>query len=130
MKRAVLLLLLVFPLQPATSRYDRLPPQRKIDLIEQGKIPPGTQVVFGEKELNSFLATKAREVVPEGLRDTRIEIGDGKATGYAMVDFVKMRQAQGQDLNWLMSRLLDGEHPITVVGRIASNRGIARVDLE
>lgn len=130
MKRAVLLLLLVFPLQPATSRYDRLPPQKKIDLIEQGKIPPGTQVVFGEKELNSFLATKAREVVPEGLRDTRLEIGDGKATGYAMVDFVKMRQAQGQDLNWLMSKLIEGEHPITVVGRIESNRGVARVDLE
>lgn len=130
MKRALLLLLLVLPLQPAASRYDRLPPQKKIDLIEKGKIPPGTQVVFQQKELNAFLAVRAKEVVPDGLRDTRLEIGNGKVTGYAMVDFVKMRQARGQELNWLMSKMLEGEHPITVTGRIESNRGIARVDIE
>ena len=114
MKRAVLLLLLSLPLQPATSRFDRLPIRKKIELIENGKVPPGTQLVFAQKELNEFLPEKAREIAPGGLREPRVEIGDGSVTGYATVDFVKMRHAQGDDLNWLMTQIcyhagMDGE---------------------
>src|SRR5262249_1888042 len=130
MHRVVLLLVLVLPLQPATSRYDRLPIQQRIDWIENGKIPPGTQLTFGERELNTFLPQKAKELVGEGVRELRLEINNGSATGYAFVDFVKIGKTQGQELNRLMAWMLEGEHPVTVSGRLSSSNGVARVDLD
>lgn len=117
-------------LAAAQSRYDRLPAQQKIDMISEGKIPAGTHLQFPQQDVNAYLIAKAREVVPDGLKDPTVEIQDGRATGRATVNFVKMRQAQGQDLNWLLSRLLQGEHPIKVTGRIQSSNGRARVDLD
>jgi hypothetical protein len=130
MKRVVLLLALTLPLAPAPSRYDAMPTQRKLDLIEQGRIPPGTTLTFEERELNTYLQRKAKEVIPDGLREPHVTLSDGKVTGKAYVDFVKMRHAQGEDLNWLMSSLLKGEYPIRVEGRVASSNGTARVDLD
>ena len=130
MKHAVLLLALTLPLAPATSRFDTMPTQRKIDLIEQGRIPPGTLLSFEERDLNSYLQTKSKEVIPDGLREPHVSISDGRVTGRAVVDFVKMRHAQGEDMNWLMSSLLKGEYPIRVEGRVASSNGTARVDLD
>jgi hypothetical protein len=130
MTRGLFLLCLALPLQPATSQYDRLPTQKKIDLIESKAVKPGSQIVFAEKELNTYLAAKAQQVVPEGLRDTKITLRDGMADGYAVVNFVKMRHAQGRDMGWLLNNLLDGEHPMKVTGRLQSADGNAKVDLE
>lgn len=130
MHRVVICLLFALPLQPAASKYDRLPIQQKIDYIENGKLPPGTVLTFGERDVNSYLVMKAKEKVPEGLRDPKVVIRDGAAVGHAYVDFVKMRHAQGTDLNWLMRKLLEGEHPITVSGRLTSSNGMAKVDLD
>jgi hypothetical protein len=127
---ALLLALFTEPAATPQSRYDRLPAQQKIDMIQEGRIPPGTQVAFPQRDVNSYVVAKAKEVIPEGLRDPRVEILDGKATGWAMVDFVKMQHASGQDMNWLMTKLLQGEHPIQVVGRVQSANGSARVDLD
>ncbi len=129
MTRPFFLLLLALPLLPA-SKYDRLPTQQKIDLIEAEKVPPGTRVEFNQKELNTYLAQKAKVKVPEGIRDMNVEIDSGRATGTAMVDLVKMRHAQGADLGWLMSWVLQGERPIKVIGKLASENGTGRVDLE
>ncbi len=127
---AVAVLLSLPPLGIPQSRYDRLPAQQKIDMITEGKIPAGTQVVFVQQDINTYVVAKAKEVVPEGLKDPRVEIQDGKAVGRATVDFVKMRHAQGQDLNWLFAKLLQGEHPVFVTGRVQSSKGLARVDLD
>jgi hypothetical protein len=130
MKRVALLLILALPLVPAPSRYDSLPTERKLDLIEQGRVPPGTQLVFAERELNTFVVRKAKELIPTGLREPKVSLSDGAVIGTAYVDFVKMRHAQGEDLNWLVAKLLTGEHPVFVKGRVTSANGSARVDLE
>lgn len=130
MKLAVLLPLLTVALLPAPTNIDRLPAAQKIDLIENKKVPLGTTLNFREQELNSYFAGKAKEIVPDGLRNPVVVIRDGKATGSAKVDFVKMRHAQGADLGWLMQRLLTGEHPVQVVGTLKSSNGTARVDIE
>jgi len=128
-RRLSCLLLLALPLL-AASKYDRLSTQQKLDLIETEKVPPGTQLEFTAKELNTYLAGKAKAKVPQGIRDTNVTIEAGRATGTAMVDLAKMRQAQGADLGWLMSWILEGERPIKVIGKFASSSGNGRVDLE
>src|SRR5262245_59614243 len=121
MKSAILLMLLSIALLSAPTGIDRLPTAQKIDLIENKKVPLGTTVTFREPELNAYLVTKAQEVVPDGLRNPTLIIRDGKATGSATVDFVKMRHAQGQDMGWIMRSLLNGEHPVQVVGTLKSS---------
>jgi hypothetical protein len=61
----------------------------------------------------------------------RIELGDGRATGYATVDFLKIRRAAtGDEAGWLLKNLFAGERPVVVAARFASEQGRARVDVE
>src|SRR4029434_3660114 len=47
-----------------------------------------------------------------------------------MIDFLKVRRAQGYRPGWLMSKLLDGERPVSVTARIQSGNGKATVDVQ
>lgn len=101
--------------------------KQKFDLIESGRLRPGARVEVSAAELNAFAAREA----PAGVRNPQIQLtAAGEATGSAMVDFGKLRRAQGYQPGWLMSKLLDGEHPVSVTARIRSGGGRATVDVE
>ncbi|MDX1980081.1 MAG: hypothetical protein SFV51_07425 [Bryobacteraceae bacterium] len=129
MRRLPLLLLLVLPARPA-SNLDKLPVAKRMEMIEKGKVDAGARIRFGESELNVYLSQKVKEVVPRGLRNPRVQIGDGKATAHALADFVKMRHARGEQMGWLMRKLLEGEHQLTIIGTLESGAGRGRVDIE
>jgi hypothetical protein len=46
-----------------------------------------------------------------------------------MVDFLRMRQAQGKDTNALLAKLLEGERPLTISVRLESGGGRCTVYL-
>jgi hypothetical protein len=50
-------------------------------------------------------------------------------TGTALVDFGKLRRAQGYQPGWLMSKLLDGERPVSATARIHSGGGKITVEV-
>jgi len=52
------------------------------------------------------------------------------ATGAALVDFGKLERTAGRQPGWLMSKLLDGERPVSVTARIRSSAGRATVDIQ
>jgi hypothetical protein len=52
------------------------------------------------------------------------------AAGTAIVDFGEIRRGQGKPPGWLLSKLLDGQRPVSVTARIASARGQATVTVE
>lgn len=103
--------------------------QKKFDQIAAGKLRPGTVVVFTQAELNAWARMKVPETIPQGLRNPQIELGSGEATGSALVDFLKMRNGQGKDTGWLMSKLIEGERPLKVWIRLTSSGGRATVFL-
>ncbi len=103
---------------------------RKFELIGDGKLPPGTTVFLKADELNAWAQQEVPAAVPDGLRDPRIDLGYGTATGFAWVDFLKLREAKGAGTSWLMARLLEGERPVRVTARIRSGAGQATVDVE
>jgi hypothetical protein len=103
---------------------------RKLDLIQSGQAKPGAVFVFTSAELNAWARIKAPLVVPDALRDPRLEMGNGSATGYALVDFLKMRHAAGVETNWLISKLIQGEKRILAKATIQSANGRATVHLE
>jgi hypothetical protein len=105
--------------------------RRKFDLIERGCAIPGARVDFTSGELNAWTRVQARTRIPQGLRNPRLEFAAGRVTGYADIDFLKLRQtATGEAPGWLMRNLLAGERPVVVSARIQSANGRARVDVE
>ena len=110
----------------ATAANEYATVQRKLDQIEAGKLRPGTRVLMTSQELSGWAAHE----VPAGVRDPKVELGAGTATGSAMVDFGKVRRAQGKPPGWIMGRLLDGERPVRVSVRIQSAKGMATVDVQ
>jgi hypothetical protein len=103
---------------------------RKLDIIQGGKAKPGSVYVFTAAELNAWARAKVPTVVPQGLREPRLELGNNSATGYALVDFLKMRQGAGEETNWLISKLIQGEKRVKVTARIQSANGRATVFLQ
>ena len=102
----------------------------KLDRIAKEQLDPGARVSLTPKELNAYAEHEVKRAVPDGIRNPRLELGSGVATGTAMVDFAKVRTAQGNPPGWFMSRLLSGEHTVSVTARIQSGAGKARVDVQ
>jgi hypothetical protein len=101
--------------------------KRKMDILQNDKAKPGSRVEFTTAELNAY----ADQELPPGVRNTKLKIvGPGIATGSALVDFGKVRRSQGHPPGWLMSKILDGERPVTVTARISSANGRATVNVQ
>ena len=101
--------------------------KRKLDLIDSERLRPGAKVTLTARELNAYVAHE----VPPGVRNTTLQIvSPGVATGSALIDFGKVRRAQGHPPGWLMSKLLDGERPVSVTARIVSANGRATVKVQ
>jgi hypothetical protein len=101
--------------------------KQKFGLIEAERLRPGSLVTLTYPELDAWVARE----VPNGVRNPHIKVtASGRATGSALIDFAKVRRAQGQEPGWLMRKLLEGERPVSVTTRIRSSGGIATVDVE
>jgi hypothetical protein len=106
---------------------DYVSARQKFALIESGRLRPGSRVELSQRELNACVAAE----VPPGVRNPKLDLeSPGVATGTALIDFGKLRRAQGYETGWLMSKLLDGERPVSVTARIRSSGGQATVDVE
>ncbi len=106
---------------------DYLSAKRKFDSIESDRLRAGSRVELTVPELDAY----AEREVPEGVRNPRLRLlAPDVATGTAMVDFGKLRRALGFHPGWLMSKLLDGDRPVSVTARIRSAAGQATVDLQ
>jgi hypothetical protein len=103
--------------------------EAKLDALENGKVKPGSVMVFSLQEINSWAKYKIPEIVPQGIRNQRVTLGTDSGTAYALMDFLKMRHAEGKATNWLMTRLIEGERPVTVSIHLQSAGGYGQVDL-
>jgi hypothetical protein len=101
--------------------------RQKVDLIESGHLQPGARVDLSTSELNAFALKEA----PVGVRNAKLVLeGPERVSGTALVDFGKLRRAQGYEPGWLMSKLLDGERSVSATARIRTGAGKVTVDVE
>lgn len=106
---------------------DYVSAKRKFDLIDSDRSRPGTRVELTASELNAYIEHE----VPTGVHHPKLQvISPGVTTGTAMIDFGQVRRAQGYSPGWLMSKLLDGERPVSVTAKITSAHGQATVDVQ
>jgi len=115
-------------LSSASPDYDSV--VHKFSLIEQESLKAGSRVSFTPQELSAYAQHEIAEVAPGAVRNARLELGPGTATAYALIDFGKLRRAEGKSPGWIMSALLDGEKPVTISARIRSANGTATVEVE
>jgi hypothetical protein len=111
----------------ASVSGDYISAKQKFDLIESERLKPGSRLDLSASELTAY----AEQEAPPGVRNPRIQLVSPEvATGTALIDFGKLERAQGYQPGWLMSKLLDGERPVSVTVRIQSAAGRARVDVQ
>lgn len=103
--------------------------EAKLDLLENNKAKRGSVISFSLQEINSWARYKVPEIVPQGIRNQRVTLGTNSGTAYALMDFLKMRQAEGKHPGWLISKMIEGERPVTISIRLESGGGQAIVYL-
>ena len=102
----------------------------KFDRIESDSLRAGARIRLTPAELNAWVEQQV-PAVTGGVRNPRLElIAPGQARGSALVDFVRLRSSQGHPPGWLLTKLLEGEHPVNVTARIRSGNAEATVDVE
>jgi hypothetical protein len=121
-------------LQKGISRQaaDRL--LRKVIAINDNGLasrPAPARTTVMEDELNSFLVLDAREQLPAGVAEPRVEmLGEGRVAAHATVDLDAVRR-QGGSGGWLdLSSYLHGRLPVSAAGTLRTARGVARLELE
>ena len=67
--------------------------------------------------------------MPEGIRNPRATLGTDTGTGEALVDFLKLRHAQGEATNFFLRKLIEGERPVKASIRLQSGGGRCTVFL-
>ena len=113
----------------ATPSNDYRSAQHKFDLIDSGRLKPGARVNLTPTELNAYVEHEV-PMVTGGVRQPHLTFVRAEVVqGTALINFAEVRRSQGNPPGWLMSRLLDGEHPVSVTARIRSAAGHATVDV-
>ncbi|MBZ5578473.1 MAG: hypothetical protein LAP40_18065 [Acidobacteriia bacterium] len=108
---------------------DYLSVERKFRSIESGQLQTGSRVHLSPRELNAYVEHQL-PAVTGGVRQPRLRlIRPGVAEGTALVNFAEIGRSQGHPPGWLMSQLLEGEHPVSVTATIRSASGSATVNL-
>jgi hypothetical protein len=128
MLRLMSLAILCAPALIADDAYLRTA-EAKLDTLENSKAKRGSVIVFSLQEINSWARYKVPEIVPQGIRDQKVTLGNDTGAAYALMDFLKMRHAEGKATGWIMTRLIEGERPVTISIHLESGGGQAQVDL-
>ena len=97
--------------------------------ITDGLAKPGSTVVFSEAELNRWAEVHVPLWVPQGLKQHKVKLMAGAASGTAIVDFLTMQHARGVQMNGLFERLISGERPLALAIKLQSAGGFATVQL-
>lgn len=127
--RLALSFVLVVALGASTSEYRSV--KQKFNVLETGGAKPGSSITITPKELNAYVKQDVVEVAPDGFRNPEVWLGNGQASGKALIDFLKLRRAtKSSEPNWLLRKLLEGEREVSVTTRVDSGGGTATVNIE
>lgn len=130
MKQAVRWVLPIFFAAALSAGNDYSSAKAKFDSIESDRLPARSRVQLSPTELNAYVSQQVGTVT-DGVRNTQLQIlGPGLVRGSALIDFAKVRRSQGHPPGWLMSKLLEGERPVSVTAHMTSAGGQATVDVQ
>ena len=104
---------------------------KKLAAIASGSAAHSSRIHFSKDEVNAWMRDEAKAIAPRSVTGLRLDLANGRATGYARVDFVALRrELTGEQSGWIARNLFSGERDVTVTARFESRNGQARVDVE
>ena len=130
MLRVILGCTLLAVLWPAWASQSHLQCKRKIDAIVEGKAAPGSRIVFTKVELDAFLNEEVIQIIPGSVYGAHVDLGYGRASAGASVNFVKLLEARGSSPGWLFTKMFEGWKPVRAWARMESSGGRATVYLD
>ena len=78
---------------PSLARTPLHPASSEVPLASH---KPGSRVVLTPEELNAYARQEIAEAVPDGVREPHLDLGPGTATASALIDFGRIRRAEGK----------------------------------
>lgn len=121
-------LFLILLLAPVLAAADALADsaRAKLAVIEDDKATPGAVIVFTSQELNAWIRAELAEEPQVGMREPRLELGDGTVSFDTLVDLQKLAGAQGG----MFAALLAGERKVRIVAAPETAAGNVSVHLK
>lgn len=102
----------------------------KIKSIEINRWPPGRAIFFSDTELVALGMSELSRDAPGAVSRPSLKLHTGGGIASAVVDFdrlQKLSRTGSSGSNWLMSRLLAGQHEVSVSVEIESAKGLMTV---
>jgi hypothetical protein len=125
LRRLFLLALVTLPVARAADALAESA-RAKLAMIEDDKAPPGSVIVLSSQELNAWIRAELSEEPQIGLREAKLEMGEGTATFETLADFQKLAGAQGG----MFATLLGGERKVKIVVQPETAAGKVTVKLK
>ncbi len=125
MQRWLFLLILLAPLLTAADAAAESA-RAKLALIEDDKAAPGSVIVITSVELNAWIRAELAEEPGVGLREPKLDLGEGTASFDALADFQKLAGAEGG----LFARMLEGERKVKLAVQPDTSAGKVTVHLK
>jgi hypothetical protein len=125
--------LLLFSALPFTSLSGTDPhksAELKIKSIEMNRWPPSRAIFFSDSELLTLGMAEISRDAPGAVSRPSLKLHTGGGVASAVVDFdrlQKLSRTGAGGSNWLMSKLLAGQHDVSVSVEIASANGLMTV---
>jgi hypothetical protein len=101
----------------------------KLDRITLDEMAPGERITLTQSEINSFLAYDYAGLIPEGIRDLRVEFAADIGIVSGRADFSQLAAAQDPATRLLLT-MLRGERQFMARVRYVSSGGQARADVD
>ena len=98
----------------------------KLAIIEDDKAAPGSVIHFTSQELNAWIRAELAEEPQVGMRETKLELGEGTVSFEALADFQKLAGGQGG----MFATLLSGERKVKLVVQPETAAGKITVHLK
>jgi hypothetical protein len=93
--------------------------------------PQRASTTVTESEVNGYLALEIADDLPSGVVSPAVVmLGQGRATGQAVVDLDRVRQGMGATSALNPLSYLRGRLPVVATGTLASRDGVARLQFE
>ena len=103
---------------------------RKVEQIVADQAPPGSTIHLSPDEVNALVRGKIREKKIDGIRNPRVELGEGRGTWSGVVEFGKLPQLASLRDSFLVGSLLQDSKPVSATLRLESGGGKATIDVE
>jgi hypothetical protein len=100
--------------------------QYKVDLIQKDRWPRNDAISFNSEELVALGMAQINPAAPGAVERPQLTLGRNGATARAVINFDRLRQNSSRTNStgeWLYSRFLTGERPVTVTVEVSSRAG-------